>query len=91
MNVPACLHLKRADVFKSRSFKGGFDSNVFVGMAWLTCMQNVGALRMIRECSKDAILKCHYIGTCEMWARAEGTGTVFVKSNLKVCGQTLSF
>ncbi len=29
-----------------------------MGVAWLTCMQNVGALRMIRECSKDAILKC---------------------------------
>jgi hypothetical protein len=80
MNVPACLHLKRVDVFMSRSFKGGFESNVFVRVAWLTRMQNVGALKMIRECSKDAILKCgllecHYIGTCEMWARAEGTGT----------------
>ncbi len=37
---------------------------------------------------QDAILKCGYldghdVGTCEMWARTEGTGADFVKCNSK--------
>ncbi len=36
--------------------QSGWDSNVFVGLAWLTCMPNVGAWRMLRECSR----RCHH-------------------------------
>ncbi len=42
--------------------QSGLKSDVFVFIAWLTCMQNVGALRMLGECST----RCHL----EMWSLA---------------------
>jgi len=39
----------------------GWDSDMSLwGIAWLTCMQNVGALKMLGECS----MRCHL----EMWS-----------------------
>ncbi len=52
------------------------------GVAWLTCILNVGAWTMLREGSTRASilrcvqLKCHDIGICEMPARATGIGTI---------------
>jgi pentatricopeptide repeat protein len=57
-NVPVFLHLKREDVLMSRLFiLDGIWMSLW-GVLWLTCMQNVGAWRMLGECSK-----CHL----EMW------------------------
>ncbi len=56
------------------------------GVAWLTCMQNVGAPRMLREVQQDAVSKCGHlechgpIWTSEMPARAEGTGTILTNA-----------
>jgi hypothetical protein len=48
-----------------------------INLVWLACMQqNVGALRMLGKCSTRYDLDdldYHGIGTCEMWARVEGT------------------
>ncbi len=46
-------------------------------IAWLTCMQSVGASGGLESVQQDAILECdhlecHDIGTCEMRLRAEG-------------------
>jgi hypothetical protein len=40
--------------------KSGCKFDVFVGVAWWTCMQNVGALKTLGECST----RCHL----EMWS-----------------------
>jgi hypothetical protein len=51
------------------------------GVAWFTCMQNEGALRMLGKCSTKCHLKMHGlldhhdIGTYEMLARSEVTAT----------------
>jgi len=50
------------------------------GIAWLTCMQNVGALRMLGECSTRCHLKMWLLGPPRYWeckipARAKGTVT----------------
>jgi hypothetical protein len=47
-------------------------------------MKNVGAWRMLGECSTRCHLQIghldsHDIGTCEMGARPEGTGTISTK------------
>jgi hypothetical protein len=40
----------------------GLDSDVFVGNGiQLKCMQNVGALRMLRVCSTNAISRCGHL------------------------------
>jgi len=61
------------------------ECDVFVGITWSTCMQNVGAQRMLGSVQQDAILRCDYlehheIRTCELWSRAEGTGTISTNS-----------
>jgi hypothetical protein len=48
-------------------------------------MQNVAAWRMFESVHENAIskcsdLECHNIGTCEMWARAEGTGNILINA-----------
>jgi hypothetical protein len=52
-----------------------------LGTALLICMQNVGALRMLGQCSTRCpawcgLLECYNIGTCEMCTRAESIGTI---------------
>jgi hypothetical protein len=64
-------------------------------IAWLTCMQNVGAWRMLEECSTN----CHHVISSlgipwywYMWNVGKGRRpwNCFNKFNTKVCGQTLS-
>jgi hypothetical protein len=56
------------------------------GVAWWTCMQNVGALRMLGECFNKmpspnvSLLERYHIRTCEMQARAEGTRALLEQS-----------
>jgi pentatricopeptide repeat protein len=45
-------------------------------------MQSLGTQRTLRECSTRCISKCGHldwynIGTCEMWAREKGLGTIW--------------
>jgi hypothetical protein len=42
---------KRGGLLMSRSFKEDGIQMTLWGIAWLTCMQNVGAWRILRECS----------------------------------------
>ncbi len=66
--------------------QSGWESNVFAGCSLVDMyMQNVGAWRMLGECStrchlQIGYLDCHDIGTCEMGARPEGTGTISTKA-----------
>jgi len=55
------------------------------GVAWLTCIQSVEALKMLEHVQQDAILKhghldCHDSGTHEMWVRAKGTRTILTNA-----------
>ncbi len=73
----------------------GCNSDLFVRVPRLTCMQNLGALRMLGESSADAILRCchldhHDTGTCEMWARAEGTGNILTNATGR-CAKRLCY
>jgi len=60
MHVPVWLHLKRAGAFISRSLNMDGIQMSLGQIAWLTCMQNVGAWRMLGEYST----RCHL----EMWS-----------------------
>jgi len=66
--------------------QSGCQSNIFVGCSLVDMyMQNVGAWRMLGECSTRCHLQIghldsHDIGTCEMGARPEGTGTISTKA-----------
>jgi hypothetical protein len=72
MHVLAWLRLKRAGAIISRLFIVDGIEISLCAIAWLTCMQSVGASMRLGECSTTfAILKCdhlecHDIGTCEM-------------------------
>jgi hypothetical protein len=61
--VAECLvnfPLKRAGLFMSRSLKvDGIQVSLW-GVVWWTCMQTVGALRMLGKCST----RCHL----DMWS-----------------------
>jgi hypothetical protein len=64
------------------------------GVAWLTCMQNVGALRMFGECSTGFHLKMWSLGTpwyWDMWNAGKGRRHLnyFDKCNRELCCQTL--
>jgi hypothetical protein len=47
MNRPVSLYLKRAGVFISRSLKVVASLIFFWELTWLTCLQSVGAWRML--------------------------------------------
>jgi pentatricopeptide repeat protein len=49
--------LKRAGVLMCRSFNVDGIQMSLCRVAWLTCMQNVGAWRMLGECS----IRCHHM------------------------------
>jgi hypothetical protein len=74
--------MKMAGLFINISFKVIASLMSLRGVAWLACMQNVGTLMILGECSTRCHLEtcgdlnCHDIGTCEMKANAEGTGTI---------------
>jgi hypothetical protein len=79
-----------AGLFMNISFKVVASLMSLWGVAWLACMQNVGTLMILGECSTRCHLEtcgdlnCHDIGTCEMQKALE----LFNKCNKKVCTQT---
>jgi len=61
IKASACLGaLQDSRLVCEQLIQSGCESDVFVFIAWLTCMQNVGALRMLGECSTRCQL--------EMWS-----------------------
>jgi hypothetical protein len=80
-NRKMCHFVGMLNACASRSFKvDGIQMSLW-RLAWLTCMQNVGALMMLRECST----RCHhtmwslgtpYYGDMLNVGKAEGTGTI---------------
>jgi hypothetical protein len=68
--------MKMAGLFMNISFKVIASLISLWGVAWLACMQNVGTLMILGECSTrrhletSGDLNCHDIGTCEMKANA---------------------
>jgi hypothetical protein len=53
--VPVWLCSKRAGVVISTLFKVVWSQMSLWGVAWLICMQNVGASRMLGDC----LIRCH--------------------------------
>jgi hypothetical protein len=60
------LCLKRAGVLMNRSFKVDSVQMTLWAVASLTCMQNVGAWRMLGECATRCHLKIWSLGGCAM-------------------------
>ncbi len=60
MHVPVWLQLKTAGVLMTRSFEVDGIQMCLWRIAWWRCMQNVGAWRMLGECST----RCHL----KMWS-----------------------
>ncbi len=47
MHVPSLVQLKRAFVLMSSSFKALANQLLLQGIAWLTCIQSVGAWKIL--------------------------------------------
>jgi pentatricopeptide repeat protein len=92
MHVPALLWLKGAGVFISRLVKVDWSLLSLSGVAWWTCMQSVGALRMFQECfnkmpySQDVVTWTAILGGCVM----HGHGKEALKHFEQVCEEGYS-
>ncbi len=65
--------------------QSGCESDVFVGSSLIDMYSKCGSIEDAPSVQQDAISNCghldHYdMGTCEMRARAEGTGTILTNA-----------
>ncbi len=91
----ACAGLGILEDVQNSSFKLAASLISLWGVAWWTCIQNVGALRMLRECCTRCHLEMWSLGLPWYWDMCNvGNGwrhwNYFDKCNSRVCDQTLS-